>query len=99
MGTKVIEELSAEEFMKQIYNKNKLHQAIALQAVEDSFANELLEWKKKNPIASHEEFVEHNEINKTKFRELRKIFLDWSNEYTRSIIKLVFGSEYEGNLK
>lgn len=99
MNTKIIEGLSTETFIEQIGKKNKLHQAIALQALEDSFANELLEWKTTNKVTDVNQIHLHVEENKKKYKELRKILLDWSNEYTRSIIRIVFGDSFEGNLK
>lgn len=99
MNTKLIEELSVEDFVIQISRKNKLHQAIALQAVEDYYSDELDDWKRNHPSSSFSEIEQFKELNKTKFKRVRKIFLDWSNEYTRSVLKTIFGNDFEGNLK
>ena len=37
-------------------------------------------------------------LDKDSFILVRKIFLDWSNEYTRIILKNLFGSSFEGEL-
>jgi hypothetical protein len=33
------------------------------------------------------------------FKEVRKVILDRSNDYTRSILKLIFGTDFEGYIK
>lgn len=37
--------------------------------------------------------------NSEEFSKIRKLYLDWSNEYSRSLIRLIFGDDFEGQIK
>lgn len=34
-----------------------------------------------------------------KYNEIRKLYLDFSNDYTRSIFRIIFGTDFEGVIK
>lgn len=37
--------------------------------------------------------------NDPKYLDIRKLCLDWSNDYTRSILRIIFGTDFEGQIK
>lgn len=33
------------------------------------------------------------------YKQIRKVVLDWSNDYTRAILKIIFGTDFEGTMR
>jgi len=99
MDNRIIEGLSIVDLIKIIEKKNKRFQAIILQSLEESFNQDLQDYLYKNKNLSEKEIENFKINNKNKYMEIRKIILDWSNDYTRSIFKTIFGTDFEGNLR
>ena len=99
MNGRIIEEIELLEFIKFVEKKNKRFQASILQAVEDSFNQDLIDFRRENPTVSKDEYIKYKVKNQAKFKEMRKLILDWSNDYTRAIYKAIFGTDFEGNLR
>ena len=99
MEGRIIEEVSIVEFITFIEKKNKRFQATILQAIEDSFSQDVMNYRRENPTVTKDEFIKFKLKNQEKFKEIRKLVLDWSNDYTRSIYKAIFGTDFEGNLR
>ena len=99
MDGRIIEKVDISKFIGEIDHKNKRFQYVILQAIEDSFAQDLTDFVRNNPNISRAELLKYKETNNTKYKEIRKLILDWSNEYTRAIYRTIFGTDFEGNLR
>lgn len=99
MEGRIIEEISIIEFIRFIEKKNKRFQATILQSIEDSFNQKLIDYRRDNPNATKDDFIQFKLKNQEHFREVRKLVLDWSNDYTRSIYRAIFGTDFEGKLR
>ena len=99
----IIQGLDLLDLIPQILRKNKKFQAILLQNTEELFAEnneEFIRFLNKNEGISTEELInEYKRSKRTLYTYQRKLLLDWSNGFTRSLLRLIFGTDFEGKLK
>ena len=99
----IIQEIDILEHVPAVSKKNKRFQAILLQNTEELFAengDKFINYLLRNPDLTTEEIIaKYKESRSSLYTFQRKLLLDWSNGYTRSILRLVFGTDFEGKLR